>query len=66
MQRDKDPELHTFATGMPGAESPKSTLKEALTGLGRAIRKKPYLRSEAQQAAAKRVSDRIMGERDDS
>lgn len=63
---DKDQELRDFASGTRRFEpSPKATLKEALTNLGKQIRARPYRRTEAQIEASVRVSQRIMGERDE-
>ncbi len=63
---DKDKELKAFASGTRHFEaSPKPTLEEALGTLRKNIRRRPYLRTERQMETSKRISDRIMGERDD-
>ncbi len=67
MPNEKDPELSKFASGTRRFDqSPKSTLKEAIAELDRKRRLKPYLRTDKQIEAAKRISDRMMGESDDA
>jgi hypothetical protein len=67
MAIQKDPELHTFRSGTRHFEpSARPTLTEALQELDRQRRLRPYRRTQVQIDAAKRVSDRMMGERDDN
>lgn len=63
---EKDPELHRFASGTRRFEAPtRSTLPQVLTALGKEIRKRPYRRNQEQLDAGKKLSNAIMGERDD-
>lgn len=65
MKKEEDPELHTFASGTRRFESSiPATLPQALNLLEKARREKPYKRTQVQMDASKRISDRIMGERD--
>ena len=58
----KDQELRTFASGTRRFPANTTTLSEALKILEKKIRARPYIRSQEQIDAAKRLSDRIMGE----
>jgi hypothetical protein len=64
---EKDPDLHTFASGTRRSErSAPATLPEAFDVFKKGLRGMPYRRSPQEKNDAKRVSDRIMGERDDN
>jgi hypothetical protein len=65
MSRTQDPELRRFQSGTRRFASPPApSLAQALDHLDKARRGKPYRRTKKQMDDAKRVSDRIMGERD--
>lgn len=62
---EKDPELHTFASGTRRFDRPSPTLEWSLEVLRRGLAQKPYRRTKKQMDDVKVVSDRIMGERSD-
>lgn len=61
---EKDPELHTFKSAQQFPPRVQGSLSSALTTLGKRLKERRYKRTQTQMDDAKRVSDRIMGERD--
>jgi hypothetical protein len=66
MGRTKDQDLLRHESPFRVPPSPKATLKDAQEILkSRIIERRPYQRTRRQADDAKRVSDRIMGERNE-
>ena len=67
MAKTTDPDFHVFASGATRIPpSPRSSLKSELIKFGDLPNQRRYKRTKKQKDDAKRVSDRIMGERDDN